>query len=103
MRAAITETRCLTRDDRGRVDAELALVVESMSVPEIAQAVRRRVIDLDQDAAVRRAAMAREDRYVSIRPLPDTMAKITAVLPVEQAVACFASPTARRRIRQSHW
>ena len=49
------------------------------------------MIELDQDAAVRRAALAREDRYVSIRPLPDTMAKITAVLPVEQAVACFAS------------
>ena len=96
MRAAITETRCLTRDDRQRVDAELAPVVESMSVPEITQAVRRRVIDLDQDAAVRRAALAREDRYVSIRPLPDTMAKITAVLPVEQAVACFAQPAARR-------
>ncbi len=68
-----------------------ALVVGSMSVPEISQAVRRRVIELDQDAAVRRAARAREDRYVSIRPLPDTMATITAVLPVEQAVACFAS------------
>ena len=33
VRAAITETRCLTREDRGRVDAELAPVVESMSVP----------------------------------------------------------------------
>ena len=39
MRAAITETRCLTRDDRQRVDAEFAPVVEVMSVPEIAQAV----------------------------------------------------------------
>ncbi len=64
------------------------------------QAVRRRVIELDQDAAVRRAARAREDRYVSIRPLPDTMAKITAVLPVEQAVACFASLRAAARISE---
>ena len=33
VRAAITETRCLTREDRGRVDSELGLVVGSMSVP----------------------------------------------------------------------
>ncbi len=33
VRAAITETRCLTREDRGRVDAELGPVVETMSVP----------------------------------------------------------------------
>ena len=38
---------------------------------------------------------------MSIRPLPDTMAKITAVLPVEQAVACFAIPPARRRNSES--
>ncbi len=50
VRAAVTETRCLTRVDRGRVDASSA-VVGSMSVPEISQAVRRRVIELDQDAA----------------------------------------------------
>jgi hypothetical protein len=91
VQAAIRETHCLTLDDRRQVDAELAPVVDTMSVPQINQAVRRRVVELDQDAAVRRAAMARADRYVSIRPLPDTMAKITAVLPVEQAVACFAS------------
>ena len=87
---AVRETACLTRDDRHRVSRELA-VAGGLSDRELEVATRRRVQELDLEAAVRRAAKAREDRYVSIRPEPDAVARLSAVLPVEQCVAVYAS------------
>ncbi len=88
---AVGEAACLQPVDRSRVDAELATVVESMSVRQVEHAVRRRVIELDTAAVVRRAAKARADRYVSLRPAPYCMALLTALLPVEQGVAVDAA------------
>ncbi len=88
---AVRETACLTGADRAEVDAELGPVVDHLSVRQIEHAVRRRVIELDQAAVVRRAARARADRYVSLRPAPDCMTRISALLPVEQGVAVYAS------------
>ena len=46
---------------------------------------------LDPEAAVERARAAARDRRVSSRPMPDCMAVISAVLPVEMAVAVYAA------------
>jgi len=46
---------------------------------------------LDPEAAIERARAAAKDRRVSSRPMPDCMAVISAVLPVEMAVAVFAA------------
>ncbi len=42
---------------------------------------------------MKRARNARADRRVSLRPAPDTMTWFTALLPVEQGVACLAALT----------
>jgi len=88
---AVREAAYLDPADRSTLDTELAGVAETMSVREVERAVRRRVIDLDIDAVVRRAARARADRYVSLRPAPDCMAQLTALLPVEHGVAVEAA------------
>jgi hypothetical protein len=88
---AVRETASLGVDDRRLVDAELAGMVEGMSIGEIEQATRRRAQELDVDAAVKRTARARTDRHVSIRPQADCMARVSALVPVEQGVAVYAA------------
>ena len=88
---AVGEAACLQPVDRSQLDTELATVVATRSVREVERAVRRRVIELDTHAVVRRAARARADRYVSLRPAPECMALLTALLPVEQGVAVEAA------------
>jgi hypothetical protein len=53
--------------------------------------VRACAIRLDAQAAVERARVAETERRVTIRPIPDTMAVVSAVLPVAQAVAVHAA------------
>ncbi|MBW8730786.1 MAG: HNH endonuclease [Terrabacter sp.] len=48
---------------------------------------------LDAVAAVERCRIAENERRVSIRPVPDAMALVTALLPVAQAVAVHAALT----------
>jgi hypothetical protein len=55
---AVGEAACLQPVDRSQLDTELATVVATMSVREVERAVRRRVIELDTQAVVRRAARA---------------------------------------------
>lgn len=57
-------------------------------------AVRAVADRIDAEAAVARARTAESERRVTLRPIPDTMAVVTAVLPVTQAVALHASLTA---------
>ncbi|MEO5744510.1 MAG: HNH endonuclease, partial [Terracoccus sp.] len=49
---------------------------------------------LDPESVLNRARTAEGDRRVSVRPAPDTMAYLTALLPVAQAVAAYAALTA---------
>lgn len=88
---AVRETACLSAVHRRLVDAELAARVGDMSIGEIEQATRRRVQELDVEAAVKRVARARKDRHVTIRPQADCMARVSALVPVEQGVAVYAA------------
>ncbi|WP_347352821.1 DUF222 domain-containing protein, partial [Intrasporangium sp.] len=58
---------------------------------EVQRRVRACADRLDPEAAVERARRAREDRRVSVRPVPDCMALVAALLPVEMAVAVYAA------------
>jgi len=88
---AVRETACLTADDRRQIDRELATSVDDMSIGQIEQATRRRAQELDVEAAVKRIARARKDRHVTIRPQADCMARVSALVPVEQGVAVYAA------------
>jgi hypothetical protein len=61
---------------------------------ELERRVRAGADRLDAQAAMERARRAESERRVTIRPVPDTMAVVGAVLPVAQAVALHASLTA---------
>jgi hypothetical protein len=88
---AVRETACLSAEDRRQIDRELAAMVDGMSIGQIEQATRRRAQELDVDAAVKRTARARKDRHVTIRPQADCMARVSALVPVDQGVAVYAA------------
>jgi hypothetical protein len=86
-----TETSHLAVEDRRLVDKKLADQLPRLSPKRAHAATRRLAIEAGPAGAVRRASNAREDRRVGIRPAPDTMAILSALLPCEQGVAAYAA------------
>ncbi|NEE01904.1 HNH endonuclease signature motif containing protein [Phytoactinopolyspora halotolerans] len=87
----VNETSHLGADERRAVDARLAEELAGLGPKKAAGMARRLAIEADPAAAVARASNARKDRRVSLRPAPDTMTILTALLPVEQGVKAYAS------------
>ena len=85
------ETACLSRDDRGVVDAELGDRLAEFSDRQLVAEARRLAYRIDPHSVVARVANAEADRRVTIRPAPDCMAQVSALLPVAQGVAVYAS------------
>ncbi len=83
--------RDLGLEHRQQVDVELAGKIASLGDRDTAARARAIGYRLDPGSAIRRTRGARSDRYVSLRPAPDTMSYLTGFLPVEQGVACLAA------------
>jgi hypothetical protein len=88
---AVAETACLTGEDRGRVDAELADRLGQMSPAQVRGHAAAATARLDPAAVVARNATAVNQRRVWVRPAPDCMTYLTALLPVKEGVACYAA------------
>ncbi len=87
------ETACLDLDDRRTVDLEVAgdgAALEAMGVAEVVGACQAMAARLDPASVVQRRRRAEQDRHVSIRPAPDTMSRLSALLPVKDGVAVHA-------------
>lgn len=93
----VRETACLTREDRATVDRGLAGTPEAAAelgrkgTRAIVAAAQRIAYRLDPQAVVDRSSRAARDRHVSLRPAPDCMARISALVPVAQGVATYAA------------
>lgn len=88
----VRETACLTREQRGQVDAELASRrggLAALGDRATAMEARRISYRLDPHVVTRRSAMAESERRVSLRPAPDTMSLLTGLLPAKQGVAAY--------------
>ncbi|GAA5035785.1 hypothetical protein GCM10023258_38030 [Terrabacter aeriphilus] len=94
----VRETALLTDEQRRVVDAEVvgdpAEPVGALGDRELARRVQAVAYRLDAEAVLARARRAESERRVTLRPAPDTMAYLTALLPVAQAVAAYAALTA---------
>ncbi len=91
------ETGCLDLQDRREVDRLLcaggpgyAPAIE-MGDRQLADTAKKHAYRLDAQAFTARAAKAVEERTVTIRPAPDTMTWVTALLPVAQGVGVYAA------------
>ncbi|MGX5715946.1 HNH endonuclease [Arthrobacter sp. MAHUQ-56] len=90
----VKETICLSAGDRAAVDEELAAdtgTLDGAGDKAIITAVRAAAYRLDPASAPKRASRAVGERCVSLRPAPDTMAYLTALLPVAQGVTAYAA------------
>lgn len=90
------ETACLALDDRLAVDEHVAAdhdALEAMGERAIAGACLAMASRLDAEALVARRRKAEGERRVTLRPAPDTMTYLTALLPVKDGVGVFAALT----------
>ena len=90
----VRESACLDVDDRRALDAELCgdqAELQGMGDAAVAAAAKTISYRLDPHAVVERAAKAETERTVTIRPAPDTMTYLTALLPVAQGVSVYAA------------
>jgi len=92
------DTACLDPADRAVVDrricgrrADGSRSFTGWGLKRLAAEVTRAVAAIDPAALVERRAKAAEERHVGVRPTADAMAYLTALLPVEQAVAAVAA------------
>ncbi|CAN5380671.1 hypothetical protein BH20ACT5_BH20ACT5_09980 [soil metagenome] len=67
--------------------------LEAMGDAELAAAARAIAYRLDPDSFVARRRRAEDDRRVTLRPAPDTMAALSALLPVKDGVTVYATLT----------
>ena len=58
-------------------------------------AAREHAYRLDAESYVERRRRAEADRRVTLRPAPDVMSQLSALLPVKAGVAVYAALTAR--------
>lgn len=90
----VRESACLDVEDRRALDAELCgdmSTLDGMGDARIAAAAKQIAYRLNAQAVVDRAAKAESERSVTIRPAPDTMTWVTALLPVAQGVSVYAA------------
>ncbi len=92
----VRETAGLTAEDRTAVDAELAAdtgTFDGAGDRRIIAAARAAAYRRDPRTVTQRASHAAAERHVSLRPAPDSMCYVTALLPVGQGVAMYAALT----------
>lgn len=89
----VRETGHLSREDRRAVDADLGPRLHRMGDRQAAGAARAMAQRLDPAGAVERAARAERERRVSIRPAPESMTYVTALLPMRDGIAVHAALT----------
>jgi 5-methylcytosine-specific restriction endonuclease McrA len=87
-------TILLPAHHRALIDASIGPRLESLGDRQVEAEVNKLAYELDKAGYVKRQSRAEGDRRVTVRPAPDTMAYLTALLPVAPAVACQARLTA---------
>jgi hypothetical protein len=90
----VRESACLDVEDRRRLDAEMCADqtrLDGLGDARIEAAAKTIAYRLDAQAVVDRAVRAEHERTVTIRPAPDTMTYVTALLPMRQGVSVYAA------------
>ncbi|HET8583195.1 MAG TPA: DUF222 domain-containing protein, partial [Jatrophihabitans sp.] len=85
------ETVFLSREHRAVVDVELAPQLEQWGDGRVERETKKLAYRLDPDGYMARSRGAEKDRHVSLRPAPDTMSRLTGLLPAAQGVSAYAA------------
>ncbi|MFE4544296.1 HNH endonuclease [Arthrobacter sp. NPDC056727] len=94
----VKETACLTVEDRAAVDEELAAdtgTFDGVGTRGVIAAVKAAAVRRDPRSITQRSSHAASERGVSLRPAPDCMTYLTALLPAHQGVAVYTALTSK--------
>jgi hypothetical protein len=91
----VRETSHLSVEHRARIDEEICgpaglAVLARMGTKRLIARVKELAGRLDVYACVKRNAKAVTERHVSVRPAPDLMVYLTALVPMRQGVQAYA-------------
>lgn len=92
----VQESACLDVEDRRRLDREICAdpaLLEGLGNKQIRARAKAAAYTLDPQAIVDRIKKAPADRTVTTRPAADNMVYLTALMPLAQGIACYASLT----------
>jgi len=90
----VRESACLSVADRRTLDARMCAdqrSLEGKGDKRIEADAKAIAYELDPHAVVDRAVRAESERSVWIRPAPDAMTYVTALLPIAQGVSVYAA------------
>ncbi|MDF3304259.1 DUF222 domain-containing protein [Rhodococcus sp. T2V] len=90
----VRETACLSAADRAVVDRRLCSdpdVLDGVGDRGLVAKAKALAVELDAATVVRRHRKAVSERRVTTRPAPDSMAYLSVLMPVEQAVCVQAT------------
>jgi hypothetical protein len=85
------ETACLEVETRRAIDERIADRLAAWGDQQTVREVRKLAYAAEPGATVARHAQAVADRRVTLRPAPDTMCHLSALLPAAQGVAAYAA------------
>jgi hypothetical protein len=85
------ETAWLSAQHRAIVDAEVAPQLERLGKRKTVELVNKIAYRLDPHGYLARLKHAETERHVSVRPACESMARLSALLPLPQAVAAYAA------------
>ena len=88
------ETLFLSREHRQLIDTQLCAdptVLDGWGDRRLTNEIQQRAYQLDPAGFTKRRGNAESERRVTSRPAPDTMARVSALLPVAQGVAVYAA------------
>jgi hypothetical protein len=95
------ETAWLSVAHRREVDAVLAEQIESLGDRAVEAEAKKVAYRLDPHGFLARIAQAEADRRVTLRPAPDTMSQLGALLPVAQGVAVYKTLNTEADVRRA--
>jgi hypothetical protein len=90
----VRETTGLDAEDRRALDSELCgqpAALVGMGDARVGAAAKAIAYRLDPDAVVDKTAKAESERRVTLRPAPDAMTYLSALLPAAQGMAVYAA------------
>lgn len=87
----VTRTSHLSATDAQLVDAAISPRMDGWNKKATEQAVNRVAYQIDPKGFVDRSGKAEQDRRVWVRPAPDCMSMVSALLPAAQGVAVYAA------------
>ncbi len=90
----VRESACLSLEDRRTLDVRMCAdqaALEGLGDKRIEADAKAIAYQLDPQAVVDKAVRAQSERTVTVRPAPDTMTYVTALLPMTQGVSVYAA------------